>query len=99
YNTHIKSLKNDSNKVIIHSDFIKKDRERIMGIITNSFGKGGAKDKIVFSAPILQAALDISFDNLSKTSESPENDIQVIGRVNRWGENDQANINLIYWDK
>src|SRR5690606_23202036 len=43
YNTHIKSLKNDSNKVIIHSDFIKKDRERIMGIITNSFGKGGAK--------------------------------------------------------
>lgn len=84
-------FKNDYN-IIIHSKYLPKDRENIMNNIINTFGKGGDKNGKVISAPILQAALDVSFNSLIKTCESPECDIQAIGRINRWGENNYAKV-------
>jgi CRISPR-associated endonuclease Cas3-HD len=73
---------------IVHSNYGEPDRHAIMNGILKSFGKGGDKNGTVVSAPILQAALDISFRGLFKTIESPESDIQTFGRINRWGEQD-----------
>ncbi len=71
---------------IAHSLYSDQDEEHNLKEIMNLFGKNGNKNGIVVSAPILQAALDISFTGLYKTIESPESDIQTIGRINRWGE-------------
>jgi CRISPR-associated endonuclease/helicase Cas3 len=71
---------------IIHSKYSDEDRAEKTQAILKKFGKNGDKNGIVISAPVLQAALDISFTELSKTIESPEADIQTIGRINRWGE-------------
>jgi CRISPR/Cas system-associated endonuclease/helicase Cas3 len=75
---------------IIHSNYGEQDRHDKMSCILEAFDKNGCKDGIVISAPILQAALDISFKGLFKTLESPESDIQTFGRVNRWGEQDSV---------
>jgi len=91
----IKSVQEKHSKIydeIIHSKFSQKDREIKMKNILSKFDKNGDKQSIVISAPILQAALDISFKSLIKTTESPENDIQTIGRVNRWGEQEPSDI-------
>lgn len=81
---------------IIHSKYSDNDRHQKMSDILALFGKGGNKNGKVISAPILQAALDISFNSLNKTIESPECDIQTLGRVNRWGEVKAiCNVNMI----
>jgi CRISPR-associated endonuclease Cas3-HD len=71
---------------IAHGNYSEEEKENKVKEIINAFGKGAAKNGTVISAPILQAALDISFNALYKTIESPEYDIQTIGRINRWGE-------------
>lgn len=81
---------------IAHSLFTSQDEEQNFNTIINLFGKNGNKHGTVVSAPILQAALDISFTGLSKTIESPESDIQTIGRINRWGEQQGiCNLNFL----
>lgn len=73
---------------IVHSNYSDSDRRAKMQQVFDVFGKGDkcTRDSKVISAPILQAALDISFSCLYKTIESPESDIQTFGRINRWGE-------------
>jgi len=71
---------------IVHSNYSDEDRKGKIANIFAAFGKGHNKNETVISGPILQAALDISFSELFKGSESPESDIQTLGRVNRWGE-------------
>ena len=73
-------------KIIIHSRYSDGDRKSIMDKIFFHFRKNGDKNSNVISAPILQAALNISFETLYKSIESPESDLQTFGRVNRWGE-------------
>lgn len=91
------NYKNKNYNSIIHSRYSKEDRQKKMDNILDLFGKNGtAKDECVISGPVLQAALNISFDSLNKTIESPESDVQVIGRANRWGEKKETTkINFI----
>jgi len=76
----------DKYNIIVHSKFSDEDRRGIISKVMSIFGKSGSKDGKVISAPILQASMNISFRELYKSSESPESDIQTIGRINRWGE-------------
>ena len=73
---------------IAHSAYTDKDRKIIIDTILKRFGKQGrgvANGETVVSAPIIQAAMDISFKNLSESIISPESTLQRIGRCDRWG--------------
>ena len=75
--------------VLAHSKYIPAHREAVMSFILAKFGKGGkgiAEGVRVSSAPILQAALDISFRWMQESALSAEATVQRIGRVKRWGE-------------
>ena len=83
--------------LLVHSNFIQKDKDRIIQKIFHTYGKKSeTNDKIgVISAPILQAAMDISFDKITEIVMSPECTFQRLGRNNRWGYNDSAEFNII----
>jgi len=73
---------------LVHSRFIDADRQQIMDHIYSAFGKSGegvTKGERVSSAPVIQAAMDISLVNLYDSVCSPETTLQRIGRCNRWG--------------
>ncbi len=75
--------------ILAHSKFIDGDKKDMLNSIYSYFGKGGtgiADGVTVSSAPILQAAMDISFTSISDSTLSPEATLQRIGRCNRWGE-------------
>ena len=73
---------------LVHSKFVDADRQQIMDHIYSAFGKAGegvTKGERVSSAPVIQAAIDISLVNLYDSVCSPETTLQRIGRCNRWG--------------
>ena len=91
----IKNVQNEYTKgydEIIHSKYSIQDRNTKLDNILKSFGPKGSKDLSVVAAPVLQAALDVSFTGLFKTIESPESELQTLGRVNRWGQEDTAKV-------
>ncbi len=76
---------------LVHSRFTDADRQKIMVNIYSAFGKAGTgvlKGESVSSAPVIQAAMDISLVNLYDSVCSPETTLQRIGRCNRWGTYD-----------
>ena len=76
---------------LVHSRFTDTDRQQIMNNIYSAFGKAGmgvVKGERVSSAPVIQAAMDISLVNLYDSVCSPETTLQRIGRCNRWGTYD-----------
>lgn len=84
-------LVNCQLEYLVHSRFTDTDRQQIMNNIYSAFGKAGtgvAKGERVSSAPVIQAAMDISLVNLYDSVCSPETTLQRIGRCNRWGTYD-----------
>jgi CRISPR-associated endonuclease/helicase Cas3 len=79
----------------VHSKYDSKDREIIMKELHLNFSKaskGIAKGLKVVSSPLIQASMDLSFKSLKQSIISPEDTLQRIGRVNRWGEQESCNI-------
>ena len=73
---------------LVHSKYTDQDRKIIMSTITSEFGPKGTgvvKGRTVISAPVIQAAMDISFKDLTDSVISPEASLQRIGRCDRWG--------------
>lgn len=73
---------------LVHSKFIDAHRQHIMDRIYSAFGKAGqgvTRGERVSSAPVIQAAMDISLVNVYDSVCSPETTLQRIGRCNRWG--------------
>lgn len=96
------SIKNTQDNFIddhicFHSNFSDSDFKNIFDSLYENFGKTCDKNylKNVFSAPIIGASFDISFNNAVIFPESPEADIQVIGRVNRWGLEDTSTLYFV----
>ena len=88
-----------AGEVCIHSKYTDEDRNEKMGKIYASYGKGSTGEKFaVCSGPILRASADISFKSMALTCSSPNNDIQCIGRCNRFGEYDEADLYLVIPD-
>ena len=83
---------------IAHSHYLKEDIDIKLANIKKSFGKKGdgvKKGESVSSAPILQAAMDISAQHLVDCLCSPEDSMQRIGRCNRWNEVIDASITFV----
>ena len=83
--------------LLIHSKFINDDRIRMIQRIYDLYGKGKPielKEDII-SAPLIQAAMDISFGGMTEILKSIDDTFQRLGRLNRWGEYDCVDFNII----
>jgi len=92
-----KAWEEDNETKIFHSAYAEKHKKEHNKQLLKDYGKNENKahssDKVA-AAPIIQAALDISFANLAESVLSPESTIQRIGRCNRWGYAESANLTL-----
>jgi CRISPR-associated endonuclease/helicase Cas3 len=85
----------DSCDISVHSKYDSRDREIILKELHMNFSKGGkgiSKGLRVVSSPLIQASMDLSFKSLEQSIISPEDTLQRIGRVNRWGEQESCNL-------
>lgn len=82
------TYKRTNATIIAHSAYTDVDRRKITEDILVRFGKNGKgieDGNTVVAAPIIQAAMDISFQELTECILSPEATLQRIGRCDRWG--------------
>lgn len=95
-NTQIKYSISKKNSSIIHGHFEEDDKDKLFTDVMTDYGKYSKKEQSrnVVSSTIIQASLDVSFNNLYESILSPESTLQRIARVNRWGENKNANLFL-----
>ena len=82
--------KNAKNSELVHSGFNDESIRIKMDRLLFDFGKYNKNEKIygLIGALMVRASLDISFKNLNCSVTSPQDDVQKIGRCNRFGEND-----------
>lgn len=83
--------------LLIHSKFTDTDRKKLVQEVYELYGKNKPLElkKDVISAPLIQAAMDISFGEITEILKSAEDSFQRLGRNNRWGEYDCVNFNII----
>jgi CRISPR-associated endonuclease/helicase Cas3 len=95
-----KELKNKGyNPILLHSRFAEKDKINILRKIINkenyncnsknNFKNELDKDKILISTQVIEAGLDFSADYGISYSAPPENLIQRMGRIKRYGGNSE----------
>lgn len=90
--------KNSPNSMLMHSGFSDEKIRENMDKLLRDFSKHNKDEKTysLIGALMVRASLDISFKNLTCSITSPQDDIQKIGRCNRFGENeDNSTIRFI----
>jgi len=79
--------------ILLHSKFTTGDRAEIF---KNAFKENGnRKYDVLRSGPIIQASLNITCDKMVSEMTHPENSLQRLGRLDRFGQNEQVNIFVI----
>lgn len=84
---------NKENSVLLHSKYTRNDKVHWFNQVFDSFKKeGNHKYQILRSGPIVQASLNITCEQMYTDLTSPENWLQRLGRLNRFGETAESNI-------
>ena len=85
------------NAILFHGRFKKNDKRQIFDMVYDCFKQYGSKEfDILRSGPIVQASLNITCEAMITEITSPENWLQRLGRLDRFGDNAQINIYTTY---
>jgi CRISPR-associated endonuclease/helicase Cas3 len=78
----------NENTHIAHSNMSIKDRKKQLDGLFERWGKESTTGKVhrLYSSVLIKASLNLSFRGISLTLSSPEDILQVVGRINRFAE-------------
>ncbi len=82
----------NENAILLHSRFKKTDREVLFQAAFDAFRQGGNRAyDVLRSGPVVQASLNITCDKMVSEMSCAENFLQRMGRLDRFGQNNQVN--------
>jgi len=82
----------DENALLFHGKYITADKSKIFTQVFNCFKRSGSKAySLLRSGPIVQASLNITCQHMVTEFTVAENWLQRLGRLDRFGANEQLN--------